>query len=136
MVRNKAAAAVREREEAAAVRMGGGLEGRRVRGGQWAMSRSICMSCPLPKPGASNSNICPIDATMQAAARKREDDARRAREAAAVQAHREVERMRLEEQRKKIEAVCASLCLLAYLHAVLLAVCRCDAHGVRGTAWS
>lgn len=38
-------------------------------------------------------------------AKRREDEARKARDAAAIGAHREVERMKLEEQRRKLEQV-------------------------------
>lgn len=47
----------------------------------------------------------PSPSCFQAASRKREEGARNAREIAAIQAQREMERMRLEEQRRKIEAV-------------------------------
>ncbi len=50
-----------------------------------------------------------------AAAARREDEGRRQRELAAVAAHREVERMKLEDQRKKIEEV-----------GVLSCLCPCD----------
>lgn len=82
------------------------------------------MASPNPSRNAVWTPACCARRAVQAkraadveAAKRREEDAKRGRELAALQAQREIERLRLEEARRKLELVRWS----TVLHAALCA---------------